>query len=88
MLTNLIASIFFTITTNDWKTHAVTTPYVAPANITQTVYRPPIAHQSSPILSNTVAAIVWNGKTNNVVIDWTVIGTAYRDVDAFQERAW
>jgi len=82
MITNLAAVIFFTITTNDWRTISITTPYIAPSQMTLAVYRPPIAHQVGNVRSNTVARIQWGGKTNDVILDSVIVGTVNRDVDA------
>lgn len=81
-MTNLVAFIFFTVTTGDWRTVSTTIPALEQGNVALAVYRPPIANQVGNVWSNTMARIVWNNKTNEVAIESTLIGNASRSVDA------
>lgn len=86
MMTNLAAFIFFTVTTNDWRTISTTIPAVESGTATLAVYRPAMANQVGNIRSNTVARVNWNGKTNEVVLESVVIGQVHRSIDANKIR--
>lgn len=79
MITNLVATIFFTITTNQWATVSKTIP-VNTAPPWYLIYQTSTLHQVSPIHSNTVMRIKWKDATHDVIVEQTVVGEAKRDV--------
>ncbi len=66
-MTNILAAIIVTVTTN-WVTTSITSPLTQP-NLAVDVSQ--IANQFGARVTNTVAVIVWNGKTNHFVLEST-----------------
>lgn len=67
-MTNIVAAVVFTVTTN-WVTVSVTRP--VPANPLLAIYQPEVENQIGARVTNTVALVVWKGKTNEVILEST-----------------
>ena len=61
-MTNLLAAIFFTVTTN-WTTLSLTSPVIEKEQQYNLVYYPTMANQQGVVTSNTMARIVWPANT-------------------------
>lgn len=86
MLTNLLATVFFTITTNNWRTVATTIPTTESGPSVFAVYRGTMSHQVGEVRSNTVALVAWNGHTNEVVLESVFLRSEQRSIDLFLNR--
>jgi hypothetical protein len=74
-MTNIVAVIAFTITTN-WTTTGILSPPPKPAQSVSTLeYRPTYEIQSGTVTSNVVAKFIWKGTTNIYVIESIPIQT-------------
>jgi hypothetical protein len=80
-MTNLLATIFFTITTN-WTTVSTTYPSHAGLPANHLVYLAPQAAQVGRVFSNTYAKIEWRGGTVDALLESVEIGRTNRTVDA------
>lgn len=77
MMTNLVATIVFSIVTN-WMT--VSTTYPAPCSFQGcAVYHPTLLNQKGLILSNTTAIIQWKDQKMDVVVESVKIGETNRN---------
>lgn len=73
-MTNLLATIVFTLTTN-WTTTSVERPvYNDPPGAMLAVVRVSTLHQCGQVMSNTVARIEWKGKTADTVLESVAVG--------------
>lgn len=76
-MTNLIASILFTITTN-WTTIETTIPNISAGNgATYAVMVYPRLTQMGRVYSNVVASVEWGGKTNQFTLESKEIELPY-----------
>ncbi len=75
----------FTIVTNptfttrtevvtNWTTVSITEPVWTEKDFAQTIYRSRILNQMGTITTNTLAVIVWKGKTNETVLESSPCG--------------
>lgn len=80
-MTNLLATIFFTITTN-WTTVSTTYPSGEGLPPKHLVYLAPQAAQVGRVMSNTYAKIEWSGGTVDALMESVEIGRTNRIVDA------
>lgn len=69
-MTNILATISFVVVTN-WLTTSITSPVVPPSEQFNAVIRYDIENQVGARVTNTVAIIVWNGKTNQMILEST-----------------
>jgi hypothetical protein len=67
-MTNIMATISLVVVTN-WLTTSITSPVID--NPTAAVMRYETENQIGARVTNTVATIVWNGKTNQMILEST-----------------
>lgn len=69
-MTNIIAAIIITVTTN-WVTVSETRQTVTPDSAFYAVNRGVVWNQTGARVTNTVAVIVWKGSTNHFILEST-----------------
>jgi hypothetical protein len=81
MLTNFIATILFTITTN-WITVSTTYPNTSaePNGFTYLVFQPPIDNQIGIVKSNIIVIIEWKGQKIETTLESVEIGKQKREI--------
>lgn len=73
-MTNLLATIVFTLTTN-WTTTSIERPVENnPQGFVYPVMRYDTLHQTGTVMSNIVARIEWKGQTKEVLLESIKIG--------------
>lgn len=71
-MTNIIATISLVVTTN-WITTSITKPVSDPSSAVYAVNRLDTHNQIGARVTNTVATVVWKGKTNLFILESTEV---------------
>jgi hypothetical protein len=71
-MTNILATITLVVTTN-WMTVSITKPVSDPSSVVYAVNRVDTQNQIGARVTNTVATVVWKGKTNRFVLESTEV---------------